>query len=156
MATRNPAGLGGLGTLLLLAGGGLVAVKLLGGKKAAAPKNIGWSLNDTCTQADLVDVDRARQDAIAFGRTWGGRPSSPQEAEDRLRLYFSKRFAACTPASPPETFWDINGNTYFWEGVAQYAWQKATGQPVLGMEPTGGPQIPQIVGIIVGGPPVVG
>lgn len=157
MARRNPAG-GGLGTLLLVGGGALLAAKLIGGKKKTAtkPANTGWSLNDLCTQADLVDVARARQDAIAFGGKWGSRPANPTEAEDRLRAYFANRFGACTVASPPETFWDINGNTYFWAGVAQYAWQRSgasLGGTQLATEPEGA-QIPQIVGMIVGGPVV--
>lgn len=162
MARRNFAG-EGIGALALLIGGGLLAAKLFGGKKkgtSGTPESrTGWALNDLCTQADLVDVARARQDAIAFGKRWGSRPATATEAEDRLRLYFSERFSAqmCTPASPPETFFDINGNTYFWAGVAQYAWNNS--RPGLGegdttiAEPQGA-QIPKIVGMIVGGPVV--
>jgi hypothetical protein len=157
MARRNPAGGIGIGTILLLLGGGIVAAKIFaGGDKKKA--GTGWSINGLCTNIDLVDVGLARADAIRFGGAWGSPPASKTEAEDRLRLYFSNRFSECTPASPPETFWDINGNTYYWAGVVQYAWERSNppgmgdGQPTLGEGP--GAQIPQIVGMIVGGPVV--
>lgn len=158
MARRNFGGGGGLGTLLLLGGGVYLASKLLGkktgggGAKGAAT---GWDMNDLCTQVELVDPQRAYQDAVQYAVALGaGRPKSKLEAEERLRAYFLSRFGQCEPATPPETFFDVNGNTYFWDGVVQYAWQEAAEDLDATITEPQGAQIPRVVGAIVGGPVV--
>lgn len=109
MARRNFGGVG-LVAVALVVGGLLWGSKKRRSGAGPEPTDLGsgWEVNDLCTNADLLDPDRA----IAVGSAWAQEralppPVSNEQRASQLRLFFADTFGQCDESSTPQV---LHGN----------------------------------------------